>query len=111
MALTTKNDADMSDAQMRYAEQLGRVLAEAASLEPLVEEVWVSTHPGGVRLWLITQDVDDHQEYELHGLADILYERFNRPDFEVFVMNPRHSRGDIHSAIPRRSVQIPLPAR
>jgi hypothetical protein len=64
---------------MRYAEQLGRVLAEAASLEPLVEEVWVSTHPGGVRLWLITQDVDDHQEYELHGLADILYEEQFKP--------------------------------
>lgn len=94
-----------------YAEQLGRVLAEAASHELRVGKVWVSTHPGGARLWLITRDIDGRLEYELHGLADVLYDRFNPPDFEVFVMNPRHSSVDIHGAIPRSSVQISMPAR
>lgn len=93
-----------------YAQQLGRVLAEAASQEPLVEELWVSTLPGGVRLWLITQNIDMDAARDLHALADVLYERFDEPNFEVFVVNPRHSRGDVHSAIPRNAVQIPLRA-
>ena len=100
MALTTQT----------YAQQLGRVLAEAASREPLVEELWVSTLPGGVRLWLITQNIDMDAARDLHGLADILYQRFDRPDFEVFVINPRHSLGDVHAAIPQSAVQIPLRA-
>lgn len=93
-----------------YAQQLGRVLAEAASKEPLVEELWVSTQSGNVRLWLVTQNVDMDAARDLHALADVLYAQFDRPDFEVFVVNPRHSRGDVHTAIPRNAVQIPLRA-
>ena len=100
MALTTQT----------YAQQLGRVLAEAASREPLIEELWVSTLPGGVRLWLITQNIDMDAEHELHGLADVLYKHFDRPDFEVFIINPRHFTGDIHRAVPQGAVQIPVRA-
>lgn len=93
-----------------YAQQLGRVLAEAASCEPLVEELWVSTLPGGVRLWLLTKDIDMDTEHDLHALSDVLYERFDTSDFEVFIINPRHSTGDAHRALPQHAVRIPLRA-
>lgn len=98
MALTTQT----------YAEQLGRVLAEAARREPGVEELWVSTRPDGVDLWLLTQPVDLSVEHELHGLADVLYERFDGADFLVYVVNPRHFSGDVHQVLPRHAVQITL---
>ena len=93
-----------------YVEQLGKTLAEAASHEPLVEELWVSTLPGGVRLWLVTKDIDMDAEHDLHALSDVLYERFDTSDFEVFIINPRHSTGDAHRALPQHAVQIPLRA-
>jgi hypothetical protein len=91
-----------------YAEQLGRVLAEAARGEPVVEELWVSTRPDGVDLWLVTQRIDPGVEHELHGLADVLYERFDGADFLVYVVNPCHFGGDVHQVLPRHAVQIPM---
>ena len=98
MALTTHT----------YAEQLGRSLAAHASRECIVEELWVSTRPDGVDLWLVTQPTDMVTAGNLHGLADALYDAFERADFQLFVMNPRHFRGDVHDALPRNAVQIPL---
>ena len=54
MALTTQT----------YAEKLGRALAKAVRDEPEVEEVWVSTRPDGVDLWLVTQAIDADTERE-----------------------------------------------
>jgi hypothetical protein len=93
-----------------YAQQLGRVLAKAASREPLVEELWVSTRTDGVDLWLVTQPIELSAQRDLHHLADVLYERFNRPDFQMWILNPSHFRGDVHRAVPQGAVQIPLHA-
>ncbi|MFN8634145.1 MAG: hypothetical protein U0893_09835 [Chloroflexota bacterium] len=98
MALTTQT----------YAEQLGRMLAEAARDESVVEEIWVSTRADGVDLWLLSQVIDASKERALHGFIDVLYARFKRSDFYVYVLNPRYFRGDPRSALPPHAVQIPF---
>ena len=98
MALTTQT----------YAEQLGRAFAEAARGETNIAEVWVSTRPGGVDLWVLTQPVDVEAEEKLYRFSDELYARFKTADFQVYTVNPRNFSDGGRSAIPGHAVQIPL---
>ncbi|HZO28158.1 MAG TPA: hypothetical protein VFH48_19450 [Chloroflexota bacterium] len=98
MALTTQT----------YAEQLGRAFAEAARGEENIVELWVSTRPGGVDLWVLTQPIDMAAEKMLYRFTDTLYARFKTADFQVYTVNPRHFRDGGRSAIPGHAVQIPL---
>jgi hypothetical protein len=91
-----------------YAEQLGRTYAEAARGEHSILELWVSTVPGHVHLWLITQPIDAATERGLHRLTGALYDRFGKADFQLHVLNPPHFRGDVRNVVPRDAVQIPL---
>ena len=91
-----------------YAEELGRVFAEAARGETDIVELWVSTRPGGVDLWVLTQPIDMEVERNLHRFTDALYARFRTADFQVYMVNPRHFRDGGRSAIPSYAVQIPL---
>lgn len=98
MALTTQT----------YAEQLGRAFAEAARGETDIVELWVSTRPGGVDLWVLTKPMDISAERNVHRFTDVLYARFKSDDFLVYTVNPRHFRDGGRSAIPGHAVQIPL---
>jgi hypothetical protein len=91
-----------------YAEQLGRTYAEAACGDPLVEEIWVSTVPGCVRIWLVTPSLDASEELRLHGYTRALYDKFQKADFMVHPLNPRHFRIDVRRVAPIDAVQIPL---
>jgi hypothetical protein len=98
MALTTRT----------YAEQVGRAYAEVARGEKVVRELWVSTVPGEVRLWLITEPIDAPKERDLHRLTGKLYDRFGKADFVLHVLNPRHFRGDVREIVPSGAFQVPL---
>jgi hypothetical protein len=98
MALTTQT----------YAEQLGRTYAKAVKDEGLIEELWISTVPGCVHLWLITPPLDIDEQRRLYAYTDVLYDTFKRADFMVHVLNPRHFTGDTHDVFPRDAVQVPL---
>lgn len=91
-----------------YAEQLGKVYAEAVRNEPKIEEVWISTVPGCVHLWLITPSLDMDEERRLHGFTRVLYDTFQKADFMVHVLNPRHFRGSTRAVVPSSAVQLPL---
>jgi hypothetical protein len=93
-----------------YAEQLGRAFAEAAHGETNIAEVWVSTRPGGVDIWVLTLPIDLETERNLHRFTHALYNRFKTADFQVYMVNPRHFRNGGRSAIPSYAVQIPLHA-
>jgi len=90
------------------AQQMGRVLAEAAKDEPRVEEVWVTTWPDGVHLWLITTPITTEEHRRLYLLNDVLYGRFPDAAFQLHVRNPRNYRGDVHAGLPRDVEQVPF---
>ena len=99
MALTTQT----------YAEQVGRAYAEAVRGHEAVLELWVTSVPGCVRVWMVTPPIDADTERSLHGLSRAVYERFGKADFMLLILNPRHHvRGDVRDAVPRDAVQIPL---
>jgi hypothetical protein len=39
---------------LETGQEMGRILAEAASQDPVVEGLWVSADHNGVHLWLVT---------------------------------------------------------
>jgi hypothetical protein len=90
-----------------YAEQLGKVYAEAVRDEPKIEEIWISTVPGCVHLWLITPLLD-MEERQLLGYTRVLYDTFKKADFMVHVLNPRHFQGSTRAVVPSYAVQVPL---
>src|SRR4051812_45008506 len=98
MALTTQT----------YAEQVGRAYAEVARGEKVVRELWVTTVPGEVRLWLLTEPIDAAKERDLHRLTGALYDKFGKADFMLLICNPRHFRCDVRDVVPPGAVQIPL---
>lgn len=99
MALTTQT----------YAEQVGRAYAEAARGHEAVVELWVSTVPGTVHVWMLVPPVDAATERELHGLSAGVYDHFGKADFMLHIMNPRrYPDGDPRPSIPRGAVPIPL---
>jgi hypothetical protein len=100
VAITTKT----------YAEQVGRTFAKAARGEENIVELWVSTRPGGVDLWVLTKPIDTETEGNLYRYKSALYERFKTADFQVYTVNPRYFRDGGRSAIPSYAVQIPLHA-
>ena len=91
-----------------YAEQVGQAYAEVACGEKVVRELWVSTVPGEVRLWLLTEPIDAAKERDLHRLTGKLYDKFGKADFVLHVVNPPRFRGDARNVIPPGAMQIPL---
>jgi hypothetical protein len=98
MALTTQT----------YAEQVGRAYAEVARGETVIRELWVSTVPGHVDLWLVTRDIEAETERQLHRLTGRLYDRFGKADFQLHIVNPRYFGGDVQGVVPHDAMRIPL---
>jgi len=94
-----------------YAEQLGRAFAEAARGEPNIAEIWVSTRPGGVDLWVLTLPIDMDAEKLLYRHKSAVYARFKAADYQIYTVNPRNFRDGGRSGIPVYAVQIPLSTR
>jgi hypothetical protein len=98
MALTTQT----------YAEQVGRAYAEVARGEKVVRELWVSTVPGHVDLWLVTELIEAPKERDLHRLTGRLYDQFGKADFQLHIVNPRYFGGDVRGVVPHDAVRITL---
>lgn len=88
------------------AQQMGRVLVEAVRDEPRIEEVWVSTWPDGVHLWLISTPVTLAELRSLYLLEDVLWERFPQDAFTMHILNPPNFPKGPRRALPRDAVQI-----
>ena len=88
------------------ASELGRAFAQVAQNEPLVRELWVTTHRDGVHLWLLIERVGDDEERRLFGLLDLLDERFPNTDFQLHVLNPASFTIDLHDVLPRDAEKI-----
>ena len=90
------------------AQQMGRVLAEAVQDEPRVAEVWVTTWPDGVHLWLVSTPITLAELRSLCRYEDVLYERFPGSAFEVHILNPRNYTKDVHRVLPRDAERVVL---
>ena len=90
------------------AQQMGQVLAEAVRNEPLIAELWVTTWPDGVHLWLVTEPISLAEQRRLYLVEDVLYERFSGEAFTMHIMNPRHYTRDVHAVLPRDAERIAL---
>ena len=97
----------------RRALEVGRAFAEIIRGEPVARELWITvdTEELGVSLWLITEPIDLDKVGELYeSPLGRLYERFPEGDFDFNVLNPLHTTGDVHGALPRDAEPIPLRA-
>jgi hypothetical protein len=114
VGLATDGDGQtLAAARLARAVEVGRAFAEIIRDEPFVRELWVTadTEEPGIYLWLITDPIDMDAERDLHGTpTDRLFDRFPREDIWVHPLNPRNHIGDIHGALRRDAVQIPLRA-
>lgn len=89
-------------------QELGRAFAQAVQGEPGVRELWVTTRPDGVHLWLLVEPMELDAERRLHGLTAALYGRFPDADFHLHVVNLRHFRKGLRRALPAGAEQISL---
>ena len=90
------------------AQQMGRVLAEAVRDEPRIEEVWVSTWPDGVHLWLISTPVTLAELRMLYRHEDVLWERFPEDAFMMHILNPSNFPKGARRAVPADAERIVL---
>ena len=91
------------------AHEIGEALAEIVKHEPLVKELWVSTHPE-IHVWLVVEPLDIDAQRQLYYLPDPVYERLPGAQFEFHILNPCNHNGDVHQALPTWAEQIPLRA-
>lgn len=88
------------------ARELGATFAQAIQNEPLARELWMTTRPDGVHLWLLIDQADDEDERRLFGLLDILDERFPDADFQLHILNSASFTIDLHDVLPRDAEKI-----
>ena len=99
----------MAVTSVTRAQRLGKVLAELRREEPLVAELWTATQADAVQFWVIAREPIPMAEHRrLYGLTGALYDRCPDATFEVHVLNPRNYIGDVHRALPRNAVQLPV---
>jgi hypothetical protein len=92
--------------------EVGEALAERASQEPLVRELWAYEGELGVHLWVLIDPIDDYgAQRELYKMYDVLWERFPDGGFLIHVINPRDYKRDPHNSLEHDAVQIPLRTR
>jgi len=82
------------------AQQMGKTLAEALHGQPRIAEIWVTTRPDGVHIWLIVEPIETEEQRRLYLFADVLHELFPGSPAMLHILNPRNHRGDIHLSLP-----------
>jgi hypothetical protein len=83
------------------AQEMGRVLAEAARDEPRIVEIWGAKRPDAIQLWVITTPITMDEHRSLYRLVDMLYEHFPEALFEVWIKNPLNYTKDVRRTLPR----------
>jgi hypothetical protein len=52
--------------------------------------MWVSSHDGGTRIWLLTAAMDTNDELRLYGLTDHIRRRFGEVSVSLHLLSPRY---------------------
>ena len=52
--------------------------------------MWVSSHRGVIRLWLLTAPMETRDELRLYGLLDHVYDRFGEVGVHLHLLSPRY---------------------
>jgi hypothetical protein len=92
------------------AQDIGRACADAVRDEPAAQRLWVSTHQGEFRVWLLVEPMmDEETELRLYGADLAMYARFPEADVFLLVINPSdYEPFDLRSVIPADAVEIAL---
>ena len=99
--MTVKNTASSAAIVKRFAELVRNHEA--------VKELWYTTPPEGVVLWVVTAPTDLDTARELHGLSIMLYDEIPEALFDLHVLNPRDWQDeDAHLDRPLNAIPVPL---
>jgi hypothetical protein len=91
------------------AHEVGAFFAEIVRTEPQVQRLWVTSHRGVVRLWLLTEAMETKDELRLYGLTDHIYDRFGEVAVTLHLLSPRYfDPPDLEFAVPRGAEEIAL---
>jgi len=80
-----------------------------AGATEVVKGLWVTTHRGAIRFWILTSPIDAETETRLYERTARLYDQFPDLLFDVHILNPDwFAGGDALSALPRDAQPISL---
>ena len=72
------------------AREVAEAFAEHVRAEPAVQRMWVTSHRGVIRLWLLTEAMETKDELRLYGLLDHIYDRFGEVGVHLHLLSPRY---------------------
>jgi hypothetical protein len=70
------------------AHEVAEFFAEIVRDEPRVQRLWVTSHRGVVRLWLLTEAMESRDELRLYGLLDHVYDHFGAVGVHLHLLSP-----------------------
>ena len=74
-----------------------------------VKELWYTTPPEGVVLWVVTAPAELDTARELHGLSFAIYDEIPEALFDLHVLNPCDWRDeDAHLGLPHDAIPVTL---
>src|SRR4051794_41039221 len=76
------------ESQPVAAREVAEAFAEIVRAEPVVQRLWVTSHRGGIRLWLLTEAMERADELRLYGLTDVIYDRFGEVPVTLHLLSP-----------------------
>ena len=83
--------------------------AELIGDHEAVKELWYTTPPEGVLLWVITAPIELDTARELHGLSFAIYDEIPEALFDLHVLNPGDYRDhDARLGLPDDAIPVPL---
>jgi hypothetical protein len=106
MVIPRKQDAALVDART-----VAEAFAQVVRSEPSVERLWVSSHRGVIRLWLLTEAMERRDELRLYGLLDHIYNRFGEVGVHLHLLSPRYFEPlELDVVLPQGAEEIALRA-
>ena len=93
------------------AREVAEAFAEVVQSEPAVERLWVTSHRGVIRLWLLTEAMDRKDELRLYGLLDHIYDRFGEVWVNLHLLSPLYFDPlELDVVVPQGAEEIALRA-
>jgi hypothetical protein len=104
MAIPQQHESQPVDAR-----EVAEVFAESVRAEPAVQRLWVTSHRGGVRLWLLTEAMETKDELRLYRLTDHIYDRFGEVPVTLHLLSPRYFESlELDVVVPQGAEEIVL---
>ena len=93
------------------AREVAAFFAEIVRAEPRVQRLWVTSHRGVVRLWLLTEAMETRDELRLYGLLDHIYDRFGDVGVHLHLISPLYfDPVELDVIVPQGAEEIALHA-